>query len=263
MRRMPVAKVFAGSLTTATTKVDLTASYALVGSAASIHGLDAMTLLLREHANSENAVVKFFVNPDGAQPTASTSMYQVVGTNGAETEVTVTQNTRQSYQLNGLSGRWLLVEGKGASSTGADLSAFLYAEEILGLGKSLIQTNKLTILSTATQLTTSYADIGAFVDIGGLSNLTLYLRSTESGTDPADVKVFIDKASAAPTATTSLWPICVAAGTAIEYRVLTNERAAHPLGNVCGRWLGIQAKSTGAGTAATITVYLTGVAQGV
>jgi hypothetical protein len=265
---MPVNKTFAGSLSDATAKVDLTASYAKVGNTANIRELDAMTMLVREHANAENAVVKFFVLPDGAEPAASTAMYQVVGTNGAETELVVVQNTSEAFPLTGLSGRWFLLEGKGASSTTADLSAFMFAEEVLGKGKSAVWVNKLPILATSTQLTTSYADIGLFADISGLSNLTLYLQSTVGGTDPADVKVFIDKAYTDRTGTsgasTGLHPIVTAAaGAAIEYRVLTNERAAHPLGNVCGTWLMIQAKSTGVGTAATINAFLTGIAQGV
>lgn len=264
MLRYPVFKVFAGSLTTATSKVDLTASYALVGSAASIRELDEMNLLLREHANSENAVVKFYLAPDGSQPASSTGMYQLVtASTSAEIEVTVVQNTRQCYPLTGVSGRWLLLEAKGASSTGADLSAFLTAQERLGKGKSAIWANKLTIIGTTTELTTSYADIGNFVDIRGLSNLTLYLYNSVAGADPADVTVFIEKSNTQPSATTSLWPLDNTSGTILTFRALTQERSAHPLTGVSGSWLGIQAKSTGSGTAASITAYLTGIAQGV
>lgn len=264
---MPVHKTFAGSLSDAAAKVDLTATYAKIGNAASVRELDAMTMHLRELANLEALTAKFFVLPDGAEPAASTAMYQVVGTNGAEVEVVVLQNTRQIYTLNGLSARWFLLEAKGNTATNADLAAFMFAEQRLGKGKSAVWANKMPLIATNTQLTTSYADIGLFADIRGLSNLTLYLQSTVGGTDPADVKVFIDQSfsnrEGTAGASTGLFQMCGVSGAATEFRVLTNERAAHPLVNVCGTWLMIQAKSTGAGTAATINAFLTGIAQGV
>lgn len=267
MKRYPVYYTFAGSLSDTTSKVDLTGSYAKVGSAVKVFGLDEMNMVLREHANSENAVVKFFLNHTGADPgpTSSTGLYQLVGTNGAEVEVTVTQNVRTCYPLQNVSGKWLLLEGKGASGTAADLSAFLFSNQCLDRFGSRIQTTVLPILATATNLSGSYADVGNVVDIAGLSNLTLYIYN--SGDLTADIQVYIDKrflgSGSAPSATTSFHRLAGTGGTATTFSTLTTERAAHPLSGASGTWLGIQGKSTGTGTAATITAYLAGVAQGV
>lgn len=266
MKRYPVYHTFAGSLDDITSKVDLAATYGKVGSAIKIYGLDEMNMILREQGNAEAAAVKFFLNHTGADPgpTASTNEYQLVGTNGAEIEVTVTQNVRTCYPLQHVSGKWLLLEGKGASSTTADLSAFLFSNQCLDRFGSRIQTSALPILATATNLTGSYADVGNIVDIAGLSKLTLYVYNT--GDITADIQVYIDKrfltTASAPTATTLFHRLAGTGGTATTFSTLTTERAAHPLAGASGTYLGIQAKGTGSGTA-TITAYLTGVAQGV
>lgn len=259
-QRMPVVRTFAGSLTDATAKVDLTGSYAKVGSAVSVSGLDALSLRAREHANSEAAVVKFFLAHSGGVPASSTGMYQVVTAAGAEKELTVTQNTRKAYALTGLSAKYLLVEGKGASGTAADLSAFLYGQERLDMGKSLIVTQKFDIIATATTLGSSFTDVGAFIKTYGFTNLTLYVYN--SGANPANINVYLDySATTTPTATTTMHALCDETGAAISFDTLAGERAAHVLGNVNARYLGIKAKYTTGAT--NVVVYLTGVAQGV
>lgn len=260
MRRFPVVRVIAGSLSDATAKADLAATYAKVGSAVGINGLDALSLRARELADSEDAVVKFFAAPDGAAPTSSTGMYQVVTAAGAEKELTVPQNTRKAYALTGLSGKYLLIEGKGASGTAADLCAFLYGQQRLDVGKSLIWTNKQDIIATATTVASSFTDIGSFLDICGLSNLTMYVYN--SGSNPANINVYLDYSSTTrPTATTTMHALCAEDGAAVSFDTLAGERAAHVLGNVNARWLGIKAKYTTGTT--DVVVYLTGVAQGV
>ena len=264
MKRYPVYHTFAGSLADATAKTNLTASYAKIGSSVNIFGLDDMNMIQREHGNTEALVTKFFVDHSGAQPSASTSMYQLVAVAGTEIEVTVTQNVRTCYPLQHLSGKWFLLEGKGAASTGGQISSFMFANQCLDRYASRIQTSVLPILATATNLTGTYADVGNVVDIAGLSHLTLYIYNT--GDITADIQVYIDKrfltSASAPTATTLFHRLAGTGGTATTFSTLTTERAAHPLAGASGTWLGIQAKGTGAGTA-TITAYLTGVAPGV
>jgi len=270
MKRYPRYRVFAGSLTDATAKVDLAATYGKVGNAVNIWGYDNMAMLLAEIANNEGGVVKFFLAPSGSQPANSTGMYQLVAAAGTEVEVTVTQNVRHEYSLTGVSGKWLLVEGKGASSTTADLVAFLHAQELLGaytgqdheygrgVGHGLIATNNIPIVATATTLTTDLTDVGLIVDVGGLSNLTLYV--TNSGLQTGRINVYYEKSQAAPADTTTMWRLCGTNGAALNFDTLTAEKAAHPLLVSGARWLAI--KAAGLTDATDIAVSVCGVAQG-
>lgn len=261
-RRMLVG-TFAGSKGDATAKADLAASYAKVGSAINISGALDPILHLRELANAENAVVKVFLAHTGSAPSSSTDMYQLVGTNGAEIEVTVPQNLRRAFPLAGVSGKYILLEGKGASSTTADLSAFMpsnYLFDNIAGGDSRFLGYSHAIAATATNLSGSYADIGSAVRISGFSHLTLYVYN--SGDQTADIQIYTSFGSSAPAATTNMYPWAVAAGTLVTLSTLTTERAAHPLVGVSGDYLMISAKTTGSGTA-SITAYLYGTPAGV
>lgn len=257
-------------MTDATAKADLAATYGKVGNAVCIWGYDNMAMFLAEIGNTEAGTVKFFINPDGTLPIVSTGMWQVATAAGAEIEVTVPQNTKIQYPLTGLSGKYLLLEGKGAVGATADLRAFLHAQELkaahnamdhqfgLGVGHGLIATNNIPIVATATALTTSPADVGLIVDVGGLSNLTLYVSNT--GANTSRIQVYYEFELTKPSATSTMWRLAGTTGVALNFDTLTGEKTAFPLLVSGGRYMAIQA--AGLVGATTIAVSVTGVAQG-
>lgn len=245
-------KAIAGTVASASTKVDLTGSYADIGSAININGMCDPTLYLAEIANNENAVVKAFLSPDPTQPTASTNLYQLTNADGTEVEITIVQNTTQVYS-NPFAAHWLFLQGKGATSTTADLRAFIrgnYAHD--GRGSRFVQ-KKISIVSTATALTGSAALVGSIVDIRGLGNLTLYVYNSDASVTGV-ITPFVSFADTAPTALSSMYSLDVVAGTAKTFSTLATERAAHPLLNVSGNYLAL----AGSGNGADITAFLFG-----
>lgn len=245
-------KAIAGTVASPTTKVDLTASYVDIGSAINLNGMCDPTLYLGEIANVENAVVKAFLSPDPAQPTATTSLYQLTDAAGAEIEVTIVKNTTQVYS-NPFAGYWFFLQGKGAVGTDADLRAFLrgnYAHD--GRGSRFVQ-KKISIVSTATALGASPTLVGSIVDIRGLGNLTLFVYNSDASVT-ATITPYVSFADAAPTALSTMYSLDVVAGTAKTFATLATERAAHPLLNVSGNYLAL----AGSGNGADITAFLFG-----
>ena len=263
LTRRPIISVIAGSKTDATAKVDLAGTYGVVGSAININGLHDGMLFERELANSEAANVKFYLSHTGSAPTSSTGMYQLCNADGTEIVSVVTQNTRRGYPLRGVSGKYLLTYGKGASSTAADLSAFLGGNHIYDNkagGDSRLLGKSQALVASATNLTGSTADVGVAVDIRGLGNLTLYVNNT--GDDNAVISVYAAFLAAEPTATTNMYPLADAAGNILTFTALATELAAFPLLNVSGDYLMIRGVHAVGGTA-TITAHLFGNATGV
>lgn len=245
-------KAIAGTVASASTKVDLTGSYADIGSAINVNGMKDPTFYLAEIANAENAVVKFFLSPDPTQPTASTSLYQLTDSSGAEIEVTIVQNTTQVYS-NPFAAYWVFLQGKGAVGTSADLRAFIrgnYAHD--GRGSRFVQ-KKISVVSTTTALTGSAALVGSIVDIRGLGNLTLFVYNSDASVN-ATITPFVSFADTAPTALSQMYSLDQVSGASKTFVTLANERAAHPLLNVSGNYLAL----AGSGNGADITAFLFG-----
>jgi len=249
--RVPVRKSI---LATATA---LGSSYGKIGSAINIEGMVDLTLHIAESGGSEGAVVRAYIAPSGDAPSSSSGLAQLVGANGAESEFTVAASEKRSFTLNNVSGKYLLLYGKGASSTTAQITAFVTGNQPTVNGQ-VVRPLAATVLSATALTSTSYADKGSAINIEGMSDLTLHL--TESGTtEGAKVKVFIAHTGSAPSATTALQAVSAEAGTPLEFIVLKGEKASHPLRGITGKYLMIQAADTTGGTGhATLAVTISG-----
>lgn len=249
--RVPVRKSI---LATATA---LGSSYGKIGSAINIEGMVNLTLHIAESGGSEGALVRVYVAPSGSAPSSSSGLSQLVGTNGAESEFTVAASGVASFSLNHVSGKYLLLYAKGASSTAAQITAFLTGE-LPTVNGQIVRPLAATVMSAAALSSTSYADKGSAVNIEGMSDLTLHLTESVT-TEGAKVKVFVAHAGSAPSATNDLSTFSAEAGTALEFTVLKGEKASHPLPGLTGKYLMIQAKDTTGGTGhATLAVTISG-----
>lgn len=240
------------------TATALTASYADIGSAINIEGMTNLCLHCKQTTGSVNALVKPFVLPTGSTPTATTAMYQyVTPTTGAEIELTTLDGEYAAHPLNGVSGKYLMFQGKNSSGTDGTLTAFVTGNRTFKDGHLVGPLN--TSICSATELTSSYADIGtAGTDVWGYGDLTLHVYES-GGTDNALIKVFVAHTGSAPSATTAMDQYVATAGTEVELKVLMGERAALPLTGLHGKWIMIQAKDAGDGSDhATIAVRVTG-----
>jgi|GEM_PF-2744354 len=249
--RVPVRKSI---LATATA---LGSSYGKIGSAINIEGMVDLTLHVVESGSSEGALVRAYLTTSGDAPTSSSGCSQLVGANGAEVEFTVAASEARCFSLAGVSGKYLLLYAKGASSTTAEITCFVTGN-LPTVNGQVVRPLASTVLSATALSSTSYADKGNTINIEGMSDLTLHL--TESGTtDGAKVKVFIADSGSAPSATTDLKEASAAAGTALEFTVLKGEKASHPLAGITGKYLMIQAGDTAVGTGhATLAVNISG-----
>lgn len=256
LRRRPQVAVIAGDKSVAATSVSVGAAYAVLGSGLNISGMVDAVAYLREHANTENGVIKFYLAKSGSVPSTNSGLYQLANTDGTEVEVTVTQNVRTLYPLQGVAAKYLLAYAKGAVGADADLSAFIVGNFMYDKRSqaSRILGNETAILASATNLTGSYADLGSAIDIRGKGNITLFVDN--SGDQKADIQVYTAFGASAPSATTTMYPLRNAAGTVTTFSTLTGEKAAHPLTNISGDYLFIQGKTTGAGTATVaVSIY--------
>ncbi len=249
--RLPVRKSI---LATATA---LGASYGKIGSAINIEGMVNLTLHIAESGGSEGALVRAYLSTSGDAPTSNSGLFQLVGAAGAESEFTVAASEKRSFALYNVSGKYLLLYAKGASSTTAQITAFVTGE-LPTVNGQVVRPLAATIMSAAALTSTSYADKGSAVNIEGMSELTLHLN--ESGTtEGAKVKAFLAHTDSAPSATTSLQEVSAEAGTPLEFTVLKGEKASHPLRGITGKYLMIQAKDTTGGTGhATLAVTVSG-----
>ena len=252
----PQVKVWAGSVTSATAKVDLAATYGDVGSALDMNNMSNPTAYLAEIANAENAVVKWFLSPDPTQPTSSTGHYQLTNAAGAEIEVTIVQNTSQVYPLNA-SAYWGMIQGKGAAGTDADLRAFLTGNFSHDGHGSRMKVTKLTVISTATALTGTPTLTGNVVNIRGLSNLTLFVFNSDASVTGV-LTPYVAFGANAPSSLANMYPLDGTNGTALTFSTLGTERAAHPLTGITGDWLGFAMSGSGA----DVVVYVMGTVEG-
>ena len=244
LRMRPQVKVFAGSKTVAATKTDLTASYVDVNSAIDVHGMSNPTLFLEEIANVENAVVNVFLSPDVAQPTVSTVLHQLVDAAGAEIEITIVKNTTQCYGIQA-AAHWMMIQGKGAVGTSADLRAFLsgnFGQDGRGLR---LRIAKIVVNSVAQALTGSEVIIGSPINIRGLSDLTMFVQNTD-GSVTGTIHPYVSWGASQPAGISVMYSQDVVAGTAKSYDTLASEYAAHPLLGVSGDWLALAGSGNGA-----------------
>lgn len=231
--------------------LSLAAAYGNVGSSpTTISGARGLTLKLEEVANTEAASVKFYVSPEQAAPTAVASMFQVVGTDGAETEVTVAQNAAQMYNI-GIAAEHFWMQGKGAVGTDADLTASLWGNYSYDSDKFKWESAKKTFGSVATSVGASATQIGSILDVRGLGNLTLFV--TESGSVNGVITVFLATGASAPTDTTTMTALEDASSSVITFTTLADEKAAHYIGDVSADFIGLTA--TGNGAALQVDLY--------
>jgi len=239
------------------TATSLGSSYGKIGNAINIQGMTGLTLHLHESANQENAVVKPYIAISGNAPTSNSGLYQLVDSTGAEIEFTVLQNERASFDLKGLSGRYILFYGKGATGTNADITAFLTGNKPRIDGQVPEPLNSQILAATEIS-STSYADKGNAINIHGYSDLCLHVA--ESGTsEGAKIKVFVSHTGNAPTATTNLQQFVGDNGAELEFTVLKGEKASFPLTGLTGKYLMVQVKKTTGGSGnATVAIDITG-----
>lgn len=254
---MPSGHAIRPSPVTLASALSLAATYGNIGSAPKrIAGATDINLKLAEVANSENAVVKFYVSPEKTAPTAIASMFQVVNAAGAETEVTITQNTAQMFALP-ISGEHLWLQGKGAAGTAADLTASLVANYAYNPNGFKWASAKKTFGSVATTIGASATQVGSILDIRGLGNLTLFV--TEGGGVNGVITVYLYTGASAPADTTTMTALKNATPAVITFTTLANEKAAHFLGNLCADYIGL----TATGQNAEVQVDLYGTLNGV
>lgn len=230
--------------------LSLAATYGNVGSApVSIAGGRDITLKLGENANAEDAVVRAYVSNANTAPTAVASMFQVVGVAGAETEITITQNTSQIFQLP-ITGKWLWLNAKGAVGTGADLDASMFIN--YGYDDHLQKFTSATkpFSAAAVVVGASATQIGSVLDIRGLGDLTLYV--TESGGVNGVISVFFLNSDAEPLFANMVQLKSVVPA-AVTFTTVANEKAAHYIGNVCADYMAISA--TGQNSALLVDVF--------
>jgi len=232
--------------------LSLAGTYGNVGSAPKrIAGASGLNLKLAEVANSENAVVKFYVSQNVAAPAATTAMYQVVGVNGAETEVTITQNTAQIFKLP-ISGEHFWMQGKGAVGANADLTASLIANYTYDPDGFKFQSANKTFGSVATTIGASATQVGSILDIRGLGNITLFV--TESGESVNGViTVYLYNGASAPADTTTMTALKSSVPAVITFTTVAAEKAAHFIGDVCADYIGLTA--TGQNSVLQVDLY--------
>lgn len=255
MRAKPIA--IAGTVASATTKVDLGAAYADVNAAVNMRNMHDPTLYLGEIANVENAAVKAFLSPEETQPAATTNLYQLVDAAGAEIEVTIVKNTTQVYSITGAAAKWLFLQGKGAVGADADLRAFLLGNFAQGGDGSRLKPMKIPIISTATALTATPTLTGSVVNIRGLGHLTLFVYNSDAAVN-AVVTPYVSFGNTAPTELANMYSLDVVAGTAKAFTTLATERAAHPLLGISGDWLALACSGNGADIIASAFGTLSG-----
>lgn len=252
----PEAKPICGTLASAATKVDLAATYADVGNIIDINGASGLTLDLAEIANSEDAVVKAFLSMEEAVPTASTGHFQLANTDGTEVEITVTQNTRQIYEAKAAAS-WLILQGKGASGTTADLRAFSIANYRQAYDASRFLVRKIAIASTAVAVGASATAVGSVIDIRGMGNLTLFVQNTDVAVDGV-ITPYFSHADTQPAAYTNMFALKDVTPAARTFTTIASEKAAHPIGNIAADWMALSATGNGA----DLIVYLLGTIDG-
>lgn len=247
----PVVHPIAGTLASAATKVDLTASYADIGSAIDINGHSGITLDLAEIANSENAVAKVFLSMEEAVPSASTGHFQLANTDGTEVEIVITQNTRQIYEV-GAVGSHLILQAKGASGTTADLRAFAIGNtRVSANNRSRYLIRKIAVASTAVAVGASATAVGSVIDIRGLGNLTLFVYNSDSSVDGV-ITPYFSHADTQPAAYTNMFALKDVTPAARTFTTIATEKAAHYIGNVAADWMALSATGNGA----DLQVYL-------
>jgi len=252
----PVVTAIAGTLASATTKEDLTASYADIGSAVDINGCTDIMLDLAEIANVENAVAKVFLSMERAVPTASTGLYQLVNADGTEKEITITKNTRQIYEMPG-AGTHLFLQAKGAAGTDGDLRAFVCRNQRMTGMRSRYLFTKTAIASTAVAVGATATAVGSVIDIRGLGNLTLFVQNSDGAVDGV-ITPYFSHADTQPAAYTNMFALKDTTPAARTFTTIANEKAAHFIGNVAADWLALSATGNGA----DLTVYLMATVNG-
>jgi len=94
---------------------ELTSSYATLQTVAqSIFGYGNLTLHVTESGGTDNALIKVFVGHTGSAPTAITTMDQYTASAGTEIELKCLLSESASLVLPGLTGKWIMVQGKDA-----------------------------------------------------------------------------------------------------------------------------------------------------
>lgn len=248
--------VVAGSLTDATAKEVLGTSYADLGGKLNVNGLQGIQLHTKELDNSEAGTVKFLVSPEHVQPTSNSAMFTLADADGSAKEITVVQNSERAVELP-VSAKWLQAQGK--STGGAAAASVFLASNVVNAMGSPIAGAKAVISATAVALGASAAEVGEIVDITGLGGLTLYVDNS-TGSGNATVTVYTDIESlAAPADTSEMKVLAADGGTAKTFVTLSGEKAAHFIGNLSGKFLGIK----GVGANAAIAVSLLGMPNGV
>ena len=87
-------------------------SYADKGNVINIEGYDNLTLHVAETGTTEGASIKVFVAHTGDAPTATTNLQQFTDKDGAELEFTVLKGEKASFPLEGLTGKYLMIQAK-------------------------------------------------------------------------------------------------------------------------------------------------------